>query len=125
LHLAFRYKRPNIVKEFIKSGRADLNEKDNYGLAPIHYATTKRWNEIVKDLLRNGANVNEKDKYGFTSLQFASRIGYPEIVKELLQSGADYTELNNERKIESRFLPEISEILEDWFSVDVKEPSVE
>ena len=80
--------------------QTDVNEKDNYGGTPLHYASRNGHIEIVRELINYNAelqqgtrtNVNEKDNYGGTPLHYASRNGRIEIVRELINYNADVDE---------------------------------
>jgi ankyrin repeat protein len=126
LFTAVRNNDLNLVQELIQNG-ASPNEKDEYGRTPLHIAIMHGNTEIIKVLLQNGASLNEKTCNGYTPLHFASRYGYIETVKELLFFGADYTIQNVEGEDGLHGLSEEqrTNIIEECFSMEVKEPSVD
>ena len=87
------------VKTLIEEG-ADVNvkTKDDYGLTPLHYASSYGNAKIVKLLIEHGADVNARGEYGCTPLHDASNRGYTEIVNLLIKNGADV----NHKSIDGR-----------------------
>ncbi|XP_025420508.1 transient receptor potential cation channel subfamily A member 1 isoform X3 [Sipha flava] len=63
-----------------------LNEKDNTGCSPLHYASRGGHIRSVESLLRLGACVNIKNYNGESPLHFGARYGRYNIVKKLLNS---------------------------------------
>jgi ankyrin repeat protein len=124
---AVKYNDLNLVQELIQSGE-NVNGKNDYGSTSLHVASMYGYTEIVKVLLQNGASPNEKNSYyGRTPLHLASRYGYIETVKELLFFGVDYTIQNFEGEDGLYGLTEEQRtlVLEECFSMEVKEPSVD
>jgi ankyrin repeat protein len=77
------------VKQAIAAG-ADVNEKDNIGLTPLHSAARKGHKEIIELLIAAGADVNAKDKIdGYVPLHLAATKGHKEVVELLIVKGAD------------------------------------
>ena len=58
------------TKELIDNS-ADVNEVDEFGRTPLHYAVVYSKIFIVHDLLKHGANVHAKDIHGKIPLDFA------------------------------------------------------
>ena len=73
------------VKQYFAAG-TDLNAKNKYGLAPLHYAANK---EIAELLIAEDANVNAKDDNGSTPLHGVAVGGSKEIAELLIAKGAD------------------------------------
>ena len=68
-------------------GGADVNEKDENGVTPLHWTETE---EIAELLIAQGADVNAKDDWsGSTPLHRAATFGYKEIAELLIAKGAD------------------------------------
>ena len=58
------------VKQHLPAG-ADVNGKDEFGSAPLHYAALRGRKEIAELFIANGADVNAKDEDGETPLDWA------------------------------------------------------
>lgn len=70
--------------------RLRLNERDENGLAAVHWAADRGHAEILDLLLQNGADVNIADSEGSqTPLHYAISCGHTESVRILLKHGAD------------------------------------
>ena len=70
LHSAIQERNLEMV-EFLLSSGADVNERNNCNLAPIHFAVWTGDSNILKILVQNGANLEARDLYGFTALHLA------------------------------------------------------
>ena len=82
----------NILNQLIADKGSDneaINEADDMGQTPLHYASDREHLDCVSTLLQNGANVNAIDSDGISVLQTAVISGNVDIVKLLLESGAD------------------------------------
>lgn len=67
-----------------------LNERDESGLSPIHWAADRGHSTILELLLTHGADVNLVDgDCGQTALHYAVSCGHMDSVKILLKHGAD------------------------------------
>lgn len=72
--------------------KVSLNEYDENGLGPIHWAADRGHSHILEVLLQNGADVNLVDNEGGqTALHYAISCGHVECVKILKKYGADAT----------------------------------
>ena len=65
-----------------------MNERDTYGLTPMHYACYKRHLNVVVYLIEHGGNVNERTEDGWTPLLLAAQEGHLSIVECLVEHGA-------------------------------------
>jgi len=76
----------NAVRKLLNNG-VNINEADQYGETPLHYASQEGHTEVVKVLLATaGIKVNKSDQWGQTPLGTASREGHAEAVKVLLDA---------------------------------------
>jgi ankyrin repeat protein len=75
---------PN-VEQLIKEG-ANVNERDDEGRAPIHYATTL---DIAELLLDAGSSLSTRDAHGAAPLHIAASMGYYRLCEFYIEHGAD------------------------------------
>ena len=82
---------------------ADVNEKDNEGATPLHYALWYNKSEIIKELIEYQVtdgllftNINEKTNFGCTPLHIASYNGNLKIVKLLIKYQVPSNEKDND-----------------------------
>ena len=79
----------NIVSLFIDSGMLNVNEKNESGLTPLHFAVSLNSKEASLLIIQNGANVNDKANEGITPLHIAALENLNEIGVLLIEKGAD------------------------------------
>jgi ankyrin repeat protein len=79
-----------VVATLLK-GKANVHEKDDNEMTPLHWAALAHRVDAVKTLLAAGADVNAVDKFGYTPLQYAATLDFGDaaIVTELLKAGAN------------------------------------
>jgi len=65
---------------------ANINQKDQMGNTPLHWAAKEGHLEVVKYLIKHGAKINEKNKNGDTPLSLAFPLHF-KVVKYLLEKG--------------------------------------
>lgn len=63
-----------------------LNEKDNTGCSPLHYASREGHIKSLENLIRLGACINLKNNNNESPLHFGARYGRYNTVKQLLDS---------------------------------------
>nr|CAD7261854.1 unnamed protein product [Timema shepardi] len=63
-----------------------LNEKDNMGCSPLHYASREGHIRSLENLIRLGACINLKNNNNESPLHFAARYGRYNTVRQLLDS---------------------------------------
>jgi uncharacterized protein len=71
------------IVRMMKDAGADINtiaqvnhRYDSRGGTALHYATRKRWKEMIKTLASDGINMNAKDQDGLTALDYTQGRGY-------------------------------------------------
>ncbi|TNF65785.1 MAG: ankyrin repeat domain-containing protein [Gammaproteobacteria bacterium] len=82
---------PDIIRWMIEK-KADVNKKNEFGLAPIHIAAKNGHKETLKILLQNGAHLYAKDNQGKTVFDYlldAVFNDHAKVVELLLESGVD------------------------------------
>lgn len=77
----------DITTAVTKHG-VDVNEHDELGNTPLHYAAGSGHTEAVEELLRLGGNVTATNGVGDTPLHKAAFRGNVAIVKALVAAGA-------------------------------------
>lgn len=81
------------IRELIAAG-ADVDGQDEYGWAPLSFAVTRGYQEIVNVLINAHANVNRQNKFGMAPLSYAAANGRQEVVQALIDAGADVDRQN-------------------------------
>lgn len=64
---------PKLSAFFFQHFKNLLNEKDDYGCTPLHYASREGYLVALDDLIELGAIVNPKNKDKQSPLHFAAR----------------------------------------------------
>ena len=85
---------PQEVEDCLQWG-ADVNETDDNGNTPLHWAGYNENPEIAIALLDAGADVNATNNVGSTPLLMASSNENPDVAIALLDAGADVNATNN------------------------------
>ncbi len=65
------------VKQHLAAG-TDVNAKNEFGSAPLHYAAVNDHKEIIELLIATGADVNARDGGGFTPVDISIRLDMAE-----------------------------------------------
>lgn len=92
---AVKQQRLQMVKDLIDNG-ADVNQTDDSGATPLHWAANKGYEAIAKVLINNGAEVDAVDNNFYaTPLLWASYDGSLAVVKVLVNNGADVNMVNS------------------------------
>ena len=81
-------KHPDVVSYLINVG-AEVAAHDNFGHAPLHWASQKGNVEVIELLLEAGADVNTPNNGGYTPLILAVHHGWGLAAKRLIDAGAD------------------------------------
>lgn len=79
---------PDEMLRLIEAG-ADVNYKDEFGVAALHWATNHADSHTIEVLVEHGADVNVQNAQGMTKLMQMSSFGDASIVSYLLEHGAD------------------------------------
>ncbi|RXM29103.1 Transient receptor potential cation channel subfamily A member 1 [Acipenser ruthenus] len=98
LHLAVQQPKglKNISEKILQDVKELLNDEDNEGCIPLHYACRLGIQESVTNMLglklletmRDSKLLNEGDENGMTPLHLASQNGHIKVVELLLRKGA-------------------------------------
>jgi ankyrin repeat protein len=81
---------PSVVHALVAGG-ANVNDKDQDSMTPLHWAVLAHHSGAVRELIAGGADLNAADRYGYTPLLYAATVdfGDADTAKVLLQAGAD------------------------------------
>lgn len=85
------------VEDFVAIGR-DVDEQDEGGRTPLHFAVAYGHAAVARELLSSGASVDAKEQQGNTPLHYACGYGRAELVNLLVGAGADASLENGEGK---------------------------
>ena len=85
------------VRELLDKG-ANVNARDEYGLAPLHVAAFNGQLDVARLLIDRGADVNAIDELGETPLHWAAFNGHVDVARLLLERGADASVRDDEGK---------------------------
>ncbi|MDZ8117939.1 ankyrin repeat domain-containing protein [Pontiella agarivorans] len=86
---------PVDVRNHVLLG-ADVNQKNNQGWTPLHFATVRGKTACAEVLVAKGAALDERTGTLKTPLHLAADRGYLEIVRLLVDSGADLNARDDE-----------------------------
>ncbi|KAI7792837.1 transient receptor potential cation channel subfamily A member 1b [Triplophysa rosa] len=97
LHFAAEYGRINTCHRLLDSitDSKMLNEGDDKGLTPLHFASKGGHTQVVDLLLRRGA-LFQSDYKGWSCLHHAAAEGYTQTMKILLAANVKLLDLTNE-----------------------------
>jgi ankyrin repeat protein len=73
-----------------------VDEGDNMGLTPLHWAAQQGDDASMMILLKFGANPNVVDRNGLTALHWAASGGNRKCISQLLEAGADIRAMNRD-----------------------------
>jgi hypothetical protein len=75
-----------------------VDESDNMGLTPLHWAAQQGDRASVEVLLKFGANPNLVDHNGLTALHWAASGGNKSCICQVLEAGADVRTMNRDHQ---------------------------
>ena len=116
------------VKNILKAGNIDVNDKDNSdGVTALHEAVRAGNIPIIKELLKYEANIEARDPDDLTPLHFAvqNSLSYPhpnrsshiDVVSLLLENGANVHAVSNEEGYSVLHLCDVPEVFEYFLNL--------
>uniref|UniRef100_A0A8D3DUD5 Scaffold protein ILK n=1 Tax=Scophthalmus maximus TaxID=52904 RepID=A0A8D3DUD5_SCOMX len=82
------------VRLWLDNTENDLNQGDDHGFSPLHWACREGRSSVVDMLIMRGARINVMNRGDDTPLHLASSHGHREIVGKLIQCKADTNAAN-------------------------------
>nr|XP_012142858.1 PREDICTED: ankyrin repeat and death domain-containing protein 1A-like isoform X3 [Megachile rotundata] len=86
----------DTVRKVLKE-TVDVNSRNNYGRAPIHWAASRGNTEIIEMLIQAKCDIEARDKFGMRPLHMAARYGHRDAVKMLINAGASVSAMNKKQ----------------------------
>lgn len=83
-HACARFNRLEELRRLITNG-VNLDKKDEFGAAALHYAIAYKNFDVIALLLEHGADVTVQDSDGSTALHYACEHKLPHVAEELLK----------------------------------------
>ncbi|XP_046401175.1 ankyrin repeat and death domain-containing protein 1A-like isoform X2 [Ischnura elegans] len=96
LHEAVIKNDPEAVQRILKEPH-DANSRNNYGRAPIHWASSRGNTEIMEMLIAAKCDIEAKDKFGMRPLLMAAWHGHADAVRLLINCGASVNAVNKKQ----------------------------
>ncbi|XP_059487078.1 ankyrin repeat and death domain-containing protein 1A-like isoform X2 [Neocloeon triangulifer] len=75
----------------------DVNSRNNYGRAPIHWASSRGSTDIMQLLIEARCDIEAKDKYGMSPILMAAWHGHKDAVQLLIKCGANALVINKKQ----------------------------
>lgn len=82
------------VRVWLDDTEHDMNQGDDHGFSPLHWASKEGKSNIVEMLIYRGARINALNRGDDTALHLASAHGHRDIVNMLLRCKADINAVN-------------------------------
>nr|XP_014353003.1 PREDICTED: integrin-linked protein kinase [Latimeria chalumnae] len=82
------------VRLWLDNTENDLNQGDDHGFSPLHWACREGRTNIVDMLIMRGARINVMNRGDDTPLHLAASHGHRDIVQKLIQFKADVNAVN-------------------------------
>ncbi|KAL5265822.1 hypothetical protein ACHWQZ_G006498 [Mnemiopsis leidyi] len=89
LHLAAERGKLKCVQELVKADKATLEDKDDYGNQPLHYAALNGHVDTTIYLCDMGAEVGARNQLGWTPLDCAASRGNYKVMAALIDADAE------------------------------------
>ncbi|EZA51978.1 Ankyrin repeat and death domain-containing protein 1A [Ooceraea biroi] len=96
LHEAVIKNEADTVRKVLKE-TVDVDSRNNYGRAPIHWAASRGNTEIIEMLIQAKCDIEARDKYGMRPLHMAAQHGHQDAVKMLINAGANVSAVNKKQ----------------------------
>ncbi|EGI59985.1 Ankyrin repeat and death domain-containing protein 1A [Acromyrmex echinatior] len=96
LHEAVIKNEADTVRKVLKE-TVDVDSRNNYGRAPIHWAASRGNTEIIEMLIQAKCDIEARDKYGMRPLHMAAQHGHRDAVKMLINAGANVSAVNKKQ----------------------------
>ncbi|XP_061845845.1 integrin-linked protein kinase isoform X2 [Colius striatus] len=82
------------VRLWLDNTENDLNQGDDHGFSPLHWACREGRSNVVDMLIMRGARINVMNRGDDTPLHLAASHGHRDIVQKLVQFKADINAVN-------------------------------
>lgn len=82
------------VRLWLDNTENDLNQGDDHGFSPLHWACREGRSNVVDMLIMRGARINVMNRGDDTPLHLAASHGHRDIVQKLIQHKADVNAVN-------------------------------
>ncbi|XP_050780491.1 integrin-linked protein kinase isoform X1 [Gopherus flavomarginatus] len=82
------------VRLWLDNTENDLNQGDDHGFSPLHWACREGRSTVVDMLIMRGARINVMNRGDDTPLHLAASHGHRDIVQKLIQFKADINAVN-------------------------------
>uniref|UniRef100_A0A8C2Y794 Scaffold protein ILK n=1 Tax=Coturnix japonica TaxID=93934 RepID=A0A8C2Y794_COTJA len=82
------------VRLWLDNTENDLNQGDDHGFSPLHWACREGRSNVVDMLIMRGARINVMNRGDDTPLHLAASHGHRDIVQKLIQFKADINAVN-------------------------------
>lgn len=99
IHLAAANGKNEVIDILLDKDASNINDVDNKGNTPLHWASMKDRADTVSLLIENGADIEAKDIDNWTALHYAAAFASLQTVEALVDNGADKNSLTKDGNI--------------------------
>lgn len=99
IHLAAANGKNEVIEILLDVDASNINDVDNKGNTPLHWASMKDRADTVALLIDNGADIEAKDVDNWTALHYAAAFASLQTVEVLVDNGADKNSLTKDGNI--------------------------